>query len=1587
MKFKKAISMLLTFACVLSLVYSTPASASGAEFSIDEFWVTTRKVSWDGTGMWNNEPLTGSTLKLTWSDVEESRITKATAQNYPGTNVFTASMDRSFSITASNPFYGTVNSKIIGSISENISIKSAAIQTAVVDVPLSVETEGTPHFLTYGEPSEGGMRTFELVPFHTDNLNQITIYGTYVIKIILSNDAEYYFIFDSQVSGSSKSGPSFVTLYDRTIDEILGTDFQISPSGNNNNLYNHKYGALSGSPILAPLVYNSGVMPEASVGSTVANWQWTQENYISVNGEQLGKFYSGSGDLNHNILGPDFTLKNGINIVLVTTYAPGMYLYHAATKSFLNRQYPDSPPTAAQQASACTTVAFIIDYSGENIQPQEHGDDFSLAEFSVYKHQSSNGSIYHTLPVALSNDPEYDFVASGIPDVIDKNPGGYTGPDDIKLLFMIKPVDGMAEVEFDGSGYVPSLSVNSYHLVDALGRNSVSFTITLKNGHAKTYKVELSSKSSAADITNLTGAQLYNASGTEAAFDSSVTQYYVHFDGASGNQSVTVEAAPGAAVTEFNGAAVSGMTEFALTPSVTVNTITVTAEDGVTKKLYRFVSITDGEVSGAGISEKTKQAAKSLLSEWYASLETRRDFTVGENSAGAYWQLFMAKATGLADGGEVDLNGAMVYDVSRRDMKQATDWAGSILELVMLGRNPYSFEGRDYVAGLQNAGAGAFGNNVWYLIAARAAGIEIPDSIYKNVIATAQSERADLDIRSWSIAALKGLVSDAELAAMADKLHDSQVVAGEYAPLFRNNGATYTSGNDGRNAFTVGNVLSAISAGNIDIQTQFALGDITPLSVIGSKNMVGTNKDMIIGLGDTVRGGSIYSRYALTGEKYSALISKAQELELDILTLPAFGETGYGKAFYDLLDRVVAKMNESGDTSEARAMRPDVQFGNQLQIFEERLGAGALTEAIGIYEAKLTTAQHTTLRANAALYSRYVNALAVNAGTDAGAALRKIAALPKSSELSANDKTAVAAALDAYDALDAAGKAAIDSAGASWKALLDECAAIMAQIAPDGTGSGTPSIPSVTVTFRLVGDSLHGSPDKHVRYSDWIPTRSYVFYNVERVSVYDLFMRAIRDAGLTQVGADENYVRTITKDGVPLSEFSNGSNSGWMYMVNRIHVGFGLQEQYVVDGDNIVWHYVDDYAVEEYIWEETQPGGVPDVRPDNSSNDDNPEAPADVGGAATPDRVTEIEVKAEVKDGAAAVAVKPDEVKTAVETAKNDGSAAVSVKITGADSAKTAEVSLPKESVDELKTAGLELVVDTPVAALTLDAATLAAIAETAGDGDTVTIAAEAVDGSVIELNISVGGAAITDLGGTVTVSLPYAPEETTAPDDYDLLTVYHLADDGGVIEMKGARYDAAAGKIIFATTHFSKFLISEWLSPFDDIAKGDWYYKAARYAYSNGLITGTTQTAFAPQTTLSRAMLITILARDAGIDTTGGDTWYSKAMDWGMTNTLTDGTNMNAPVTREQFATLLYRYAQWSSAGDGTSRTPSPTDADIAGFADSGDVSEYAREAMAWAVANGLMTGRTATTLAPKGTATRAEAATLLQRYLENIG
>ena len=165
---------------------------------------------------------------------------------------------------------------------------------------------------------------------------------------------------------------------------------------------------------------------------------------------------------------------------------------------------------------------------------------------------------------------------------------------------------------------------------------------------------------------------------------------------------------------------------------------------------------------------------------------------------------------------------------------------------------------------------------------------------------------------------------------------------------------------------------------------------------------------------------------------------------------------------------------------------------------------------------------------------------------------------------------------------------------------------------------------------------------------------------------------------------------------------------------------------------------------------------------------------------------------------------------------------------------------------------------------------------------------------------------------------------------------------------------------------------------PFYDVPTSAWYYTAVKYVYDNKLMDGVDTYVFAPNDTLTRAMVWTIIARMSGVDTTGGNTWYAKAQEWVITNGISDGENPTAAITREQLVTMLYRYAQIKgydvSVGENTN---------ILSYVDATSISEYAVAAFQWACGSGLTEGDENGALTPLATATRAQAAAMIMRFL----
>ena len=297
---------------------------------------------------------------------------------------------------------------------------------------------------------------------------------------------------------------------------------------------------------------------------------------------------------------------------------------------------------------------------------------------------------------------------------------------------------------------------------------------------------------------------------------------------------------------------------------------------------------------------------------------------------------------------------------------------------------------------------------------------------------------------------------------------------------------------------------------------------------------------------------------------------------------------------------------------------------------------------------------------------------------------------------------------------------------------------------------------------------------------------------------------------------------------------------------------------------------------------------------------------------------------------------------------------------------------------------------------VTLDARALAAldlhkdVAVSLASGASLNAAQQRALGSqaaavtLANASVLVDGAAASCPAGSVRAAVA-----VNAADD---LTAWSLADDGSISAVSGA-YDAGqqtyAFDVVNGVTAIARF-------PFTDVVAGTWYYGAAAYAYNNGLFAGMTPTTFAPNATMTRAMLVSVLWRLAGapapkapntfVDVPDG-AWYTDAVTWAAENGVVSGIggsrfDPSGFVTREQTAEILYNYAH-SKGYDVSAR------ADLTAFPDAGSVSGWAEEALSWANAAGLINGTVRdgqTILDPQGSASRAQVAMILMNYVEHV-
>lgn len=502
-------------------------------------------------------------------------------------------------------------------------------------------------------------------------------------------------------------------------------------------------------------------------------------------------------------------------------------------------------------------------------------------------------------------------------------------------------------------------------------------------------------------------------------------------------------------------------------------------------------------------------------------------------------------------------------------------------------------------------------------------------------------------------------------------------------------------------------------------------------------------------------------------------------------------------------------------------------------------------------------------------------------------------------------------------------------------------------------GGGSSGSKNITVTFTLIGDSKHGSPEKHQATQTWLSKRSCTIPAGSTVKY--LTDKLLIEAGIPFVtDASGSYIVSIKE----LAELDNGPRSGWIYTLNGTQDGVdGYAIQTLKQGDAIVWRYTDDYTKE-------------------------PSSPSGSGGSSggsstvkTDSAGTALAPKAVITGQTASVSVAQAALETAVKNAVKQSEKQVSIAPQSIDDAEQVTMSLPMQGVRAAAQSRIGLQLHLNAATLVLPHTALSEWAEQGGQ--ILTVSAHRQADGALSLTAAIDGAPAapcgmlaslpTDLSGVDAVAAALAGDDSKT-----ILPKCMAADESMLVWLDGSQ----------------NIQVKSNPQSFSDTAS-HWGSDGIRFAAARELMRGITESTFAPNAPLTRGMLVTILHRlenepnaNAAVpfEDVSANAWYANAIAWAAETGLAKGSgNGFQPednITREQLAALFYRYAQIIGLDTFLTDAQSP-------FADAAELSPWAADAAAWCVQTGILTGKENNRLDPSACATRAEAATMLMRLI----
>ena len=378
-------------------------------------------------------------------------------------------------------------------------------------------------------------------------------------------------------------------------------------------------------------------------------------------------------------------------------------------------------------------------------------------------------------------------------------------------------------------------------------------------------------------------------------------------------------------------------------------------------------------------------------------------------------------------------------------------------------------------------------------------------------------------------------------------------------------------------------------------------------------------------------------------------------------------------------------------------------------------------------------------------------------------------------------------------------------------------------------------------------------------------------------------------------------------------------------------------------------------------------------------------------------------------NGSAAVTVTNAQISEAVTKAireatklEDGATAAVEIKVEAADNATSVSTTILKTAISSIVESEVaKLTITTPVVTVIFDDTALAAINKKASESIIVKMSslnetnfsdedkAKVGGRPVYDFSVTSGTEAITSFGGgKAFISIPYTLK---AGENADNIVIYYI-DNGKLIKVTHCIYNEETKRVNFVTTHFSTYVVGYSTVNFTDVS--GWYADSVNYLAARGIINGMGSDKFAPNTNITRAEFVSILANLAGVDLSQytnsafidveTKVWYNGAVQWAYENGIVAGSdgnfNPNAKITRQDMAVIIASYAKEIENYTLTKEK------EAVNFADSSEVSSYAKNAVSAIQQAGIIPGKGSDTFAPKANVTRAEAAVMIAKLLQKI-